>query len=1042
VRRLILALSLVVSLRIPPAGSTPLGPALLLEGPQEDGGPFGQAVAAAGSQLLVGATSSDPNDAAAYLYDVTSGALLRTMTIPLSEPFSSQRSLGFSGDIVIVGRPTTFPGSCCGMGGAIDLFDRASGRHLRRIGEPTTDFGGYTHADFGGFAQSVAGVGGRILTGAPEDFYFPGFGRGGIAYLFEGATGELAQIIENPNPEIAANFGMTVAATRDALFVAAPYNDTGGVDAGVVYAFDPSGTKLLRIFRNPDAGRTRYFGAALAVRGTKLLVGAPDLGPYPLDWAEGAYLFDWQSGRLLRTFTSPVDSTGDRFGVSLALVGSKVAIGAPGAFPDSVFVFDGKSGELVQTLTYPLPPPEHSYPLFGTSLAAVGSSLVVAAPNANTAFRFARACGDGRLTLGERCDDGNRTAGDGCSARCQLESCGDGVVETGEECDDGNCADGDGCDTNCTATRCGNGVVATGEACDDGNATSGDGCDQNCTLSACGNGIVAYSETCDDGNVVGGDGCSAWCSIEGCGNQIVDAGESCEPWDGAPTDYCDAECRANAPIRRLSRFVALTFAEHRSCTDCDHTGTLARVGSHVAVAVGGDPRGSALLFDLGTGDPLWIFEPPPPFGGYSYGRALAAAGEKVLVGEPWVEVGDGQRGVVHVFDPTTGTHLQAIRGPEPQDGFGISVGALGDDALVADATHAAVYLIDADTGDLVRTFLDLPPRSPHSPYVLTALGPHVLVGGGGVAHLLDGRTGARRHTFGDGTDANFGRTLAVLDGDVLIGATGAVQRYDGATGELVRTYPGYWRPLAAANGRMLVNGPECQFTGATAAYLLDAETGETLEGFCGGEDEDHSVFMGALIGDTVVLEGLTHHDPTFTAFSPCTDGVLVPGEECDDGNDVPGDGCEPDCRLPRAAGSSTSTTLAAPATTTSTVATLGQVATTTTTVAPVVPGPSCSETPGIDRLRCILALDGLALSACAGVDLPDRAVRRLERARTSLERAEASEGTKRAPRLLARVAHHLSRAARLAERARVPRACAEAVRDVAGTARTLASKAR
>jgi cysteine-rich repeat protein len=1026
VRRLVLVLSLVLPVWIAGAASTPLEPALVLEDPPGVfGGQYNGAVAASGSQILVGASGYDPQNAAAYIYDATDGRLIRALASPLSSPYvSGARSVGFSGNIIIVGGPTLAPEGCCAAGEAIDLFDQASGRHLRTIPQPTTDFGG--------FAQSVAGVGGRVLTGAPEDFSFPGFGRGGIAYLFDGATGELDRVIENPNPEARAKFGMTVAATRDALFVAAPFDDTGGVDAGVVYAFDPSGEKVLRVFHNPDPARIHHFGAALSVRGTKLLIGAPDLGPWPFDGREAAYLFDLKSGELLHAFASPVGRIGGFFGFSVALVGSKAAIGAFGSFPDSVFVFDGESGELLQTLAYTLPPPEHSYPLFATAVAAAGRSLVVAAPGAGKALLFARACGDGKVTAGERCDDGNRTAGDGCSAACRLETCGDGAVDPGEECDDGNCLDGDGCDTNCTVTRCGNGVASAGEACDDGNSTSGDGCDENCTVSACGNGVVAYYESCDDGNRVGGDGCSAWCSVESCGNQIVDAGESCESADGAGDDYCDAQCRLKPPIWTPFVSVTLAFDDHRACTDCDDTGVLARVGSHVAVGMGGEPRGSALLFDLATGNPLRIFEPPPPYGGNTYGRALAVVGENFLVGEPSFDAGDGGSGVVHVFDPELGAHLRTIRSPRSDDrGFGASIATLGTDALVAGTIEAVVYLIDPDTGGLVRTFLDLPPRAQYSPYALAALGTDVLVGGDGAVYLLDGLTGVRRHTFGDGTDPSFGHTLAVLDGDVLIGGTGAIRRYDGTTGEFVRTYPGYQRPLAAANGEILAIGPPCPESSGPGGYLIDAETGDKRDFPCVAAERVYDpIFAGALVGDTVVIGKITTfaYQPAFWTFAPCTDGVLVPGEECDDGNAVPGDGCEPNCRLPRTA-TSTTTTLASPPTTTST--------------APVVPGPSCAEVSGVPGLRCVL---DEAFAACAGVDLPERVVRRLERARTSLRRAVESIGSKRARRILAGVARHLSRAGRVAERAgargAIPRGCATALGDTVRTARGLASTTR
>lgn len=1021
-RRLVLLLTLLAPLRIATAASTPLELALVLQNPGDVGSEFGQAVAAVGPELLIGAPGNDSNLGAAYLYAGSDGQLLRTFSNPITWPSGAGRSVAVNSDSIIVGAPSHPEATCCGTDGVVHLFDAPSGQLQRTIAAP--------NVDFGGFGLSVAGNAGTVLTGAPEDRFFAGFGRGGVAYLFDGATGALLRIIDNPDPEFGAGFGTTVAATADGLFVAAPSADAGGVDAGAVYVFDPSGKTVLRVLHNPDPDLTHYFGAAIAARGTKVLIGAPDLERRR---TEAAYLFDLESGRLLRRFRNPTGAPGNRFGLSVALLGSDVVVGAPGAFPDAVFLFDARSGALLQTLAYPLPPPEHSFPLFGSSLATVGKSLLVGAPNADAgrAFLYVRACGDGKVTAGERCDDGNRAAGDGCSAACRLESCGDGVVCAGEECDDGDCRDGDGCDSNCTATRCGNGVVTAGEECDDGNASSGDGCDENCTLSACGNGVVAYFETCDDGNRVGGDGCSAWCSVEACGNGVGDAGESCEQ---GSLVACDAECRLEEPLGPPFVLGRLAFESHGACWDCDYpVGKLVRVGARVAVGMRGTPRGSAILFDVGTGDPIRILEPPPPFGDSSYGQALAVVADELLVGEPGYVHG-GAWGFVHVFDAKNGTYRRTIASPVPDEKiFGSAIAALGSDALIAGTT---VSLIDVHTGGLIRTFQDLPPRASFPPYALAALGPDVLVGGDGVVHLLDGLTGARRHVFG--TEPSYGPpTVVVLDDDVLIGGHDAVDRYDGATGALVRSYPGYENPLAAANGMILLSdltGCPGSFFDGPAGHLLDAETGAVLEVFCVDLGTEDPIFAGALVDDVAVIGqvGGLYRRPIFTTFAPCTDGVLVPGEECDDGNRMAGDGCEPDCRLPRAP-TSTSTTLAPPATTTSTAVTPEP----TTTTAPAAPPFGACRNPGLSRvevLRCLLS-EG-ALRACSDVELPEGVIRRLERARASLARADASAGTNRARRLLTNVRRTLRRAGTLTERAgrrgKLPSACMAALRDAFG----------
>ena len=1027
---LVLVLCLALPLPVANAGGT-FEPELVLESPSGAVccGGFGQAVAVAGADLLIGAPGDEAYTGAAFLFHGTTGALIRSFPNPSPERPGAGASVAATGHTIIVGHSS----------GVIHLFDRAGGQLLRTIAQPTTDFGG-----FGG---SVAGIAGDVLAGAPDDLGHTGFGRGGAAYLFDGSSGAVLHVLDNPSPGVGDAFGAAVAAADGVLLVAAPSDDTGGVDAGALYAFDAGRGILLRTFDNPEPAVTRHFGAALSAAGGKVLVGGPDRD-HRIRGA--AFLFDAQTGDLLHRFTNPADGIGD-FAYSTALFGSRVAVGAF----DRIFVFDADTGTLLDTLTYPLPPPEHAYAVFGSALAGVGDTLLVGARNADAgrAFLYAGTCGDGKVNGGERCDDGDRSCGDGCSPECRLESCGDAAVDPGEDCDDGNAVDGDGCDANCTSTGCGNGVVTAGEACDDGNATSGDGCDENCTHGTCGNGIVAERETCDDGNAVGGDGCSAWCSVESCGNNLLDAGESCE--DGALVG-CDARCRLEqVAATAFTKVAGLASVAHGLCIDCDRSGALAGVGSRVAAGVGGEPRGSVQVFDVETGDLLHILEPPAPYGGPSFGRALAAAGDKLLVGEPDGVAAFAMSGVAHLFDPETGAYLRTLESHLPNDaGFGASMVASGEDnILVAGLVESALPFFDEER--FLGFYLRMPPRAPYSPYALALLGPDVVVGGTGVVHLLEGGTGTLRHALGDGTDPRFGRSLAVLDGDVLIGGSDAVRRFDGTTGELVQTYAGYESVLAAANGTILVTGPPCApFTGA-AAYLLEASTGGTLGTFCDGSDAIDPFVTGAIVGDTLVLGQARNYHASFSTYAPCTDGVLVPGEECDDGNRADGDGCDRNCSVTRCGnalltvgeacddgnrvsgdGCEADCSLPASATTTST--TLELPAITTTTV------PEACEQRGvsiIEALDCVLARGSLAVPECAEASLPNRVTRRLEQARSALERARASVGSKRAVRILATAVRTLRQAGRLAKRAgrhgRLSPECAAALQRLVATARVV-----
>lgn len=117
------------------------------------------------------------------------------------------------------------------------------------------------------------------------------------------------------------------------------------------------------------------FGAALATSSTRIVVGAPGTRTAGLAGAGAAHLFD-ADGKFLRTLMAPVPSVGGAFGVSVAMVGSNVAVGAESApdAPDGVaYLFDGATGALLATFRVA------GARGFGGSLATVGGRVVVGA---------------------------------------------------------------------------------------------------------------------------------------------------------------------------------------------------------------------------------------------------------------------------------------------------------------------------------------------------------------------------------------------------------------------------------------------------------------------------------------------------------------------------------------------------------------------------------------------------------------------------------------------------------------------------------------
>ena len=134
----------------------------------------------------------------------------------------------------------------------------------------------------------------------------------------------LLHTFNDPNGVAGDSFGSTVAAVGSDVLVGAP---GANGNSGTAYLYDSSGNLLHAFAGNGvvDGG----FGPSVAVVGSDVLVGAPGVNGALV--ANGAaYLYD-SSGNLLHTFLDPNNGDFDLFGFSVAAVGSDVLVGALGA---------------------------------------------------------------------------------------------------------------------------------------------------------------------------------------------------------------------------------------------------------------------------------------------------------------------------------------------------------------------------------------------------------------------------------------------------------------------------------------------------------------------------------------------------------------------------------------------------------------------------------------------------------------------------------------------------------------------------------------
>jgi len=242
------------------------------------------------------------------------------------------------------------------------------------------------------YGASVAISGTLVVVGAPYDD--TGAINAGSAYVYDLSTATPTipvATLNNPSPAAADYFGWTVAISGTRIVVGAFLDDTGAINAGSAYVYDMTSASpsvpVVSLF-NPDASEGDAFGGAAAISGTRIVVGASsdDTGA---DLAGSAYVYDLTSRAPtvpVATLNNPDPAFGDAFGGAVAISGTRVVVGA--AYDDtgaedagSAYVYDLNSVTPtipVGTLNNPAPVmADRKADQFGFAVAISGSRVVV-----------------------------------------------------------------------------------------------------------------------------------------------------------------------------------------------------------------------------------------------------------------------------------------------------------------------------------------------------------------------------------------------------------------------------------------------------------------------------------------------------------------------------------------------------------------------------------------------------------------------------------------------------------------------------------------
>jgi len=340
---------------------------------------FGLTTALLGANLLVGALEDDtfgPNQGIVYLFETSTGNIIRTFQDPTPNPSDIEVGFGVSiavnGTNVLIGahRDDVVDGD----DGAVYLFDGSSSSLLRTFNNPAPGGAG---GDL--FGSSATFVGNNVLISSPgEDTEAINAGR---VYLFDGTTGTLIHTFLNPTPADHDVFGNSIAAGGNFIVIGARFDDTADIDAGTIYIYDSSTFALIRTILNPDPHTNDNFGLPVATDGSKIFVGTFGNDTGGTD-SGVAYLFEATTGALLHTFLNPTPAANDLFGLHGGIFGNKILIGSPrddtGATDaGAAYLFDSVTGDLISTFLNPAPAFED---LFGRSFAVLNNDIFIGAP--------------------------------------------------------------------------------------------------------------------------------------------------------------------------------------------------------------------------------------------------------------------------------------------------------------------------------------------------------------------------------------------------------------------------------------------------------------------------------------------------------------------------------------------------------------------------------------------------------------------------------------------------------------------------------------
>ena len=284
--------------------------------------------------------------------------------------------------------------------------------------------------------------------------------------------------------------------------------------------------------------------------------------------------------------------------------------------------------------------------------------------------------------------------------------------------------------------------------------------------------------------------------------------------------------------------------------------------------------------------------PPSPIQTFDFVKAIAADGNRLLLGEPSRE--GKSPGDAYLFDSNTGKYLQYFRLPTQSVFFGNNVAIADNKALISSGGNAS-FLFDTNTGVLLQSFStgDTKPFSSGTPRKVAFVGNNVLISPTpdlpfsyqtvAPAYVFDSNTGALLQSFFSPIPRNLfpveyasavGNKVAIAGLTDKPSINAAVYLFDSITGQLIQTLPSpdprdgsftFGKAIAAVGNDVLIGAPFAD-SGRGAAYLFDGNTGLLIRKFSNPNQPDFDLytndgFGGSLaVTDSEILIGASSYE--------------------------------------------------------------------------------------------------------------------------------------------------------------------------------------